>query len=115
MNASRLQEREEARQCAIDAKLQQMMRDQSVLAAAVDDVISGDPYSDVDANGSSNLGNDLARILMGDDIAKALMQQLLADVTERMRMDAETEVNHDAAQREAARNEAAADRAEARS
>lgn len=115
MNRMSAQDHEEARQRAIDAKLHEMLHEQETLAAAVDDVISGDPYCDVGANGNSVLGNHLARLLLGDGDAKPFLQMLLADVTERMRMDAETEVDHEAAQREAARNEAAADRAEARS
>ena len=111
-------DRDEARAESVDEKLAEMMADRKTLAAIIDDVIQDDPYMDIADNGSTNLANDLASLLLAGKDAGAIataagpfIATLRQAVEDRMRMDAETEVDHDIAQAE---EDAAEAKAEAR-
>ena len=111
-------DRDEARAEAVDEKLAEMMADRKTLAAILDDVLQDDPYMDIAENGSTNLANDLATIMLAGNDAGAIaaatgpfIARLREAAEERMRMDAETAVADDEAQAE---QDAAEARASAR-
>lgn len=111
-------DRDEARAEAVDVKLTEMMADRNTLAAILDDVLQDDPYMDIADNGSTNLANDLATIILAGDDASGIaaaagpfIATLRAAAEERMRMDAETAVTADEDQAE---QDAAEARASAR-
>lgn len=90
-------DRAESLEEMIDEKLEEMMQDQALLAACIDEVLA---ESDVVDNGSTGFANDLAQILMerytatSTSMAVSFMAKLRTHVEARMRLDAETEVNH---------------------
>lgn len=107
-------DRDEAHAEAVEDKLAEMMADRKALAAIIDDVIQDDPFMDIADNGSTNLANDLATLLLAGEDAGAIAAAAGSFITtlrnaaeERMRLDAETAVDADIAR-------AADDAAEAR-
>lgn len=87
-------DRAEAREEAIDDRLEAMMEDADKIAAIVDDVLQNDAYTDVAGNGSSVLANALAECIRTDDpdARRDFFGALEKHVRNRMRLDAETEV-----------------------
>lgn len=90
------QDRNESLADLIDNKLAEMMQDQSLLAACIDDVMG---ECDVSENGSTTIANDLAEIMIENytatcaSMATRFICKLGKMAEARMRLDAETEVN----------------------
>lgn len=80
----------------IDNKLAEIMQDQALVAACIDDVMG---ECDVSENGSTTIANDLAEIMMESygatvaSMAVRFIYKLRKMAEARMRLDAETEVN----------------------
>jgi hypothetical protein len=88
---------------AVDKKLETMMTERNTVAAIVDDVLQDAPYWDHAENGSTRLADWIAEIIVagtGTDVGEqkllALFEQIEGHVKVRMRLDAETEVAHQA-------------------